>query len=125
MGSTAIPQLGGKGIIDIALDTFPYAGTTTTCESLLMGTPVVTLADRKTNAVHQNTTASLLINSNLSNLVATCEEEYIQIIGKTIEEIKTNKNYKNIIQNKFLTGNVINVTQYINDYELLLQKLLK
>ena len=110
--------------IDIALDTFPYAGTTTTCESLLMGTPVITLADRKTHRIHQNTTASILINSDLGFLVATNEDEFMNIVDKTVNDMKNNPDYKLMIQKKFLSGYVTNAKQYMSDYETLLMSLM-
>ncbi|CAA0837831.1 Probable UDP-N-acetylglucosamine--peptide N-acetylglucosaminyltransferase SPINDLY [Striga hermonthica] len=63
-------------LMDISLDTFPYAGTTTTCESLYMGVPCVTMG----GSVHaHNVGVSLLKTVGLSNLVAKNEDEYVQM----------------------------------------------
>ncbi|XP_047307864.1 probable UDP-N-acetylglucosamine--peptide N-acetylglucosaminyltransferase SPINDLY [Impatiens glandulifera] len=71
-------------LMDISLDTFPYAGTTTTCESLYMGVPCVTMK----GSVHaHNVGVSLLNTVGLGHLVAKTEDEYIQLSVKLASDI--------------------------------------
>jgi predicted O-linked N-acetylglucosamine transferase (SPINDLY family) len=69
-------HLANYNRIDVALDTFPYNGTTTTCEALWMGTPVVTLCGK----VHaQRVSASILSQLGLTELIAHSTAEYRDI----------------------------------------------
>jgi protein O-GlcNAc transferase len=62
--------------IDIALDPFPYAGGTTTCNALWMGVPVITLAGP--TAIGRGG-VSILNNVGLTELIARSPEEYVQL----------------------------------------------
>ncbi|MCG7851794.1 MAG: tetratricopeptide repeat protein, partial [Methanosarcinaceae archaeon] len=62
--------------VDIGLDTLPYNGTTTTCEAMWMGVPVVTLAG---NTHVSRVGVSLLSNIGLQEFIAHTNKEYVDI----------------------------------------------
>jgi predicted O-linked N-acetylglucosamine transferase (SPINDLY family) len=108
---------------DIAVDSAPYSGTTTSCEAMLLGVPVITLVDRKQKRIHQNVTASLLINSGMAELVVENIADYKDAIRKLTAQIAADPNFKQKVQAKFLGGYVCNKKQYMSDYQELLASL--
>jgi len=74
--TTRAEHLAMYSEIDIALDTFPYHGTTTTCEAMYVGVPVVTLAG---NSHVSRVGVSLLTNAGMAENVAGSEDEYVRI----------------------------------------------
>lgn len=72
--TTKKEHMASYGRVDLALDTYPYNGTTTTCDSLWMGIPVITRAGQ----THVSRTGiSLLSQIRLDELVAHTEQQYI------------------------------------------------
>ncbi len=63
--------------IDIALDTFPYNGTTTTCEALCMGVPMIVLRGEHTHVERVGT--SLLTHAGLDWFIASDLDDYVSI----------------------------------------------
>jgi tetratricopeptide (TPR) repeat protein len=70
--------------VDIALDSFPYTGQTTTCECLWMGVPVVTLAG---NIHVSRASAGLLLRVGLGDMVARDIEEYVRIARRAASDL--------------------------------------
>ena len=60
---------------DIALDTWPCAGGTTTCDALWMGVPVVTLTGRSS---YSRTGASILASVGLEDLITATPQDYVR-----------------------------------------------
>jgi protein O-GlcNAc transferase len=75
----AIDVLRSYRDADIALDTFPYPGITTTCEALWMGVPVVSMEGR-TSAARNG--LPILHAAGLGDLVAKTEDDFVSIAVK-------------------------------------------
>src|SRR3546814_5254225 len=67
--------------VDVALDSFPYNGATTTCEALWMGVPVVALAGER----HAGRVGlSLLASAGLREMIAGGPDQYVAIDRKSV-----------------------------------------
>jgi predicted O-linked N-acetylglucosamine transferase (SPINDLY family) len=94
-------HLDTYGQVDIALDTFPYNGTTTTCEALWMGVPVVTLAGRE----HAGRVgASLLRQVGLESYIADTEQDYIDIAATAASNPQRNTELRHSLRSMVATS---------------------
>ena len=84
---------------DILLDTFPYSGTTTTCNTLHNSLPVVTLYHKDYHS--HNVSSSILINASLPELVAYSMDEYINIVKQLVDNPSRIEQYKKVIGENF------------------------
>jgi predicted O-linked N-acetylglucosamine transferase (SPINDLY family) len=77
--------------IDIALDPFPFAGATTTCDALYMGVPVITLRGKR--AVGRSG-VSILTSLSLLELIGNSVDQYVQLAIKLAHDCRTMTRYR-------------------------------
>ena len=111
--------------VDIGLDPFPYNGTTTTCEALWMGVPVITLlGDRHVSRVG----ASILTNVGLSNLIGKNLDHYVQLAIEIATDmdylVKTRKELRKKMKESSLCNASLFAAKIENAYQEMWSKLL-
>jgi predicted O-linked N-acetylglucosamine transferase (SPINDLY family) len=105
--------------VDILLDPFPYTGTTTSCDSLYMVTPIITFS-KKNYHVH-NVTASILKHMGNEELIAYSEEEYVEKCVDLANNPERITEYKKTLRKKLLE--TMSIDKFMVEYEALLENL--
>jgi protein O-GlcNAc transferase len=106
--------------VDISLDSWPYAGTTTTCEALWMGIPTITL---KGQSHCQNVGVSLLTQLGLEELIANSEEEFINIAVNLATNIPKLAQIRDNMRPRMLQSPLCDDASFIKHYEKTLRGL--
>jgi len=106
--------------IDIALDTFPYHGTATTCEALWMGVPVITLAG-KTHV--QRVGVSLLSVMQMKDLIAANEQDYVHRAVDLANDLDSLKEIRKELRGWMSGSDLTNGKLFANNMEHAYRKL--
>ena len=108
--------------IDIALDTFPYNGVTTTFEALWKGVPVITMFGYNFNS---RCGASILKNANLENLIAVDKKDYISKVLYLSENFEELNKLRKKIFDEILKSPLFDNHTFAKDFYSLLLKVHK
>jgi predicted O-linked N-acetylglucosamine transferase (SPINDLY family) len=115
-------HLDNYNLIDIALDTFPYNGVTTSFEAIWMGVPVLTMSGYNFNS---RCGESINKNLNMEQLIAKDEDDYIQ---KIVNLTNNTDEYINLRKSVFLDAiksPLFNIEDYSKSFFESLRKIVQ
>jgi len=101
-------------LVDIALDPFPYNGTTTSIESLWMGVPFITgPGDRFISRVGQ----SIANNAGLTDWIAEDHEDYVNKAVTHVSDLKKLSRLRGILRKQVETSPLFNASLFARNFE--------
>ena len=100
--------------VDIALDTFPYNGTTTTCEALWMGVPTVTLAGDWHAA---RVGVSLMTKLGLNDWIAPDRNAYVMLAVERANRLDALAHVRSGLRNRMADQGLTDGARFVTNLE--------
>lgn len=100
--------------IDIALDPFPYNGTTTTCDALWMGVPVITLTG---NSHASRVGVSQMNNIGHMELIAKDKNDYVAISERLSSDFNYLQDIRSNMRNKMQASTLMDDKRFTDNLE--------
>jgi protein O-GlcNAc transferase len=117
---TIAAHLGAYRAVDIALDPFPYNGTTTSCEALWMGVPVVSLiGDRHAGRVGLD----LLSRVALDALAAPDIESYVATALGLAHDLPALARLRGELRGRMRASPLCDAPRFARDFEAALRQM--
>jgi predicted O-linked N-acetylglucosamine transferase (SPINDLY family) len=101
-------------LVDIALDSFPYAGGTTTCDALWMGVPTVSLVG---DAAFARGGLSILSNVGLAELAVGTPEEYLQTAAALAADVPRLSALRGELRDRLLRSPLMDGPSFARDLQ--------
>ena len=103
--------------VDVALDSFPYNGATTTCEALWMGVPVISLKGRTHTA---RMGASILAAAGQPGWVADDEDHFVATAGAVAHVVPTRQRWRAEARDLLQRSSLMDEAGFTRGFEQLL-----
>ena len=100
--------------VDIALDTYPYNGTTTTCQALLMGVPVITLVGSRHSS---RVGLDILSRLDMQFFAAVTPEEYVKKAAALAAKPESLTKIREMMRKRLAASPLCNYELITNDIE--------
>jgi len=120
-GASRMQILQNYGRVDIALDPFPCAGGTTTCESLWMGVPVVTLLGDRFGGRHS---ASHLSAVGLQGMVAQGARQYLEIVRTLCADMQALSQLRSGLRDQMLRSALCDGPRFAYNFEKIISSII-
>jgi predicted O-linked N-acetylglucosamine transferase (SPINDLY family) len=99
--------------VDIALDTFPYPGVTTSVEACWMGVPVLTL---KGNSFLSSTATSIANNAGLVDWIASDIDDYLNKAVQYASDLNRLAQLRSILREQVVNSALFDSTRFAKNF---------